>query len=127
MTLETFISTFFNKDTKALLQIYPSGISKIIHYPTGYKAMLADIDAWYWFMNKEDCIEQIKQSINKCKKIINDRESSEFHESGGYNLLTHKDYTAEVLLNAEVESIDTKFMGTIAITIKDIVVEKINQ
>lgn len=127
MTLETFISTFFNKDTKALLQIYPSGIPKIIHYPTGYKAMLADIYAWYWFMNKEDCIEQIKQSITKCKKIINDRESSEFHESGGYNLLTHKDYTAEVLLNAEVESIDTKFMGTIAITIKDIVVEKINQ
>ena len=89
--------------------------------------MLADINVWYWFLNQEDCKEQIKQSIKKCKTIIKDRESQDFHKSGGYELLTHKDYTLDTLMEAEVDYIDTKFMGTIAIIIKDIVVEKISR
>lgn len=127
VTLKEFINTFCSRDTKALIQIYPSGVKNIIHYPTGYKAMLADINVWYWFLNQEDCKEQIKQSIKKCKTIIKDRESQDFHKSGGYELLTHKDYTLDTLMEAEVDYIDTKFMGTIAIIIKDIVVEKISR
>ena len=127
MTLKEFINTFCNRDTKALIQIYPSGVKNIIHYPTGYKAMLADINVWYWFLNQEDCKEQIKQSIKKCKTIIKDRESQDFHKSGGYELLTHEDYTLDTLMEAEVDYIDTKFMGTIAIIIKDIIVEKISR